>query len=230
LTIHSSESRGGAEAVVARNVWCGKLEALLATLLLYDQEVTLHCSGVSICCASSSPSGQVKMRREQERSREDFEAEMRASPSGESGMEGLWNTFSKQKQLLMNSQNEIQSLQNHMKRIENKSQNVLNENQKISESNEQFEETIEINHEMRQNLEKDLQELYASKSNMMLTLQAIDSKIHQDQKKATEEKARLESMINTLLEKSDNQTENQKRDKGKNFYFATLSCHYSRAL
>jgi molecular chaperone DnaK (HSP70) len=133
----------------------------------------------------------------------------------ETGMEGLWNTFSKQKQLLMNCQNEILSLKNDLKRIENKSQNLLNENQKMIESNEQFEETIEINHELRENLEKDLQELYSSKSNMIITLQAIDTKIHEDQKQSREENEKIEMMIQSILKKVNEQTESQNKEKGK---------------
>jgi predicted nucleic acid-binding Zn-ribbon protein len=130
-------------------------------------------------------------------------------------MKDLYQIFSEQKQKLINQQIQIKYYQNEIKTSENKIQTLLQQNNHLMKSNEESDEKIDINEEMKENLEKEFDELYSSKSNMMLTLQAINSKIDEVSKKTTEEVVRLHQMIENVTMKIDEVKEVQSKERGQ---------------
>jgi predicted nucleic acid-binding Zn-ribbon protein len=130
-------------------------------------------------------------------------------------MKDLYQIFSEQKQKLINQQIQIKYYQNEIKTSENKIQTLLQQKNHLMKSNEESDEKIDINEEMKENLEKEFDELYSSKSNMMLTLQAINSKIDEVSKKTTEEVVRLHQMIENVTMKIDEVKEVQSKERGQ---------------
>jgi predicted RNase H-like nuclease (RuvC/YqgF family) len=137
-------------------------------------------------------------------------------------MKDLYQIFSEQKQKVINQQIQIKYYQNEIKNSEMKIQSLLKHNNNLTKLAEESDEKIDINEEMKENLEKEFDELYSSKSNMMLTLQAINSKIDEVSKKTTEEVVRLHQMIEEVTMKIEEVKKIQLKERGKSIPFPLI--------
>ena len=137
------------------------------------------------------------------------------SSSSAESIANISEIFIEQKQLLMNQEIQMKYYHKELNNLEMKIQHLTQQNHQLNQLNEETLEKIDINYEMKENLIKEFHELYSSKSNMMLTLQAIHSKIDEVSKKTTEEIVKLHQMIEDISMKIDEVKGIQSKERGQ---------------
>ena len=132
----------------------------------------------------------------------------------------LLDSFTRQKQILTNLQIEITRLEVELKKKDEAIQLSTKRNQKLSFANDDILEKIEICQETQLTLEKELNELQSSKTNMQMTHKAMDANIAEMREMQSNEV----SNVTTLISQSKVSLEEQEKlfadmtQSGENYF------------
>ena len=114
-------------------------------------------------------------------------------------MEDLLNSFTRKKEYLIKIEIERNHLEIKIKEKEKKLNQIIQENNSLSQLNDRLLEGNEISHELKISFERELSALQSSKSSMILTGQAIESKIQEIQLQLKNEIIKNEDINNQII-------------------------------